>query len=329
MSWYVENEIRAGDMAMAKRLLRFREDGTFTIVQFTDLHLSGHPASDLVRCELMERIMTAEQPDFAVLTGDAIYSPMCEDPEATFRVAVEALDRTGIPWAAIFGNHDAEAGTTKERLMEILQSFDNGYSEPGPANIHGVGNYMLPILQADGDQVAAAMYFVDTGENTEHPIGGYEWVRRDQIAWYVQQSDKLKATLGRTVPSLMFTHIPVPEFIEVWDREICYGQKNERVAPARVNSGFFAAMAEQGDVTGVFAGHDHTNDYWGCLHGIRLCYGRVTGDNEGGIVKRGARVVRLTAGERDFATWIREDDGFVIREQPAHQPEYVGKGHYF
>lgn len=313
---------------MEKRPLRFRDDGTFTIVQFTDLHLSGHPASDLVRCELMERIMAAEQPDFVVLTGDVIYSPMCEDPDAAFRMAAEAVERAGIPWAAIFGNHDAEAGTTKEHLMAVLQSYDYCCSEPGPANIHGVGNFMLPVLQAD-DQVAAAMYFVDTGENAEHPIGGYEWVRRDQIEWYVQQSDKLKAGSGKVVPSLMFTHVPVPEFIEVWDREICYGQKNERVASARVNSGFFAAMAEQGDVAGVFAGHDHTNDYWGCLHGIRLCYGRVTGDNEGGKIKRGARVVRLTAGERNFNTWIREDDGAVIREQPAHRPELIGKGQYY
>ncbi len=78
------------------------------------------------------------------------------------------------------------------------------------------------------------------------------------------------------------------EYIEVWDRETCYGQKNERVACAKVNSGFFTAMVEEGDVMGVFVGHDHTNDYWGSLHGIRLCYGRVTSDNAGGKVKRGA-----------------------------------------
>ena len=313
---------------MEKRPLHFREDGTFTIVQFTDLHLSGYPASDQVRCELMERIMAAEQPDFVVLTGDIIYSPMCEDPEATFRKAADAVDRVGIPWAAIFGNHDAESGTTKENLMAILQAFENCYSEPGPANIHGVGNFTLPILQTD-NQVAAAMYFMDTGANTDHPIGGYEWVRRDQIEWYARQSGKLKADSGMTLPSLMFCHIPLPEFIEMWDREICYGQRNERVASARVNSGFFAAMTEQGDVMGVFVGHDHTNDYWGRFHGIRLCYGRVTGDNEGGKIKRGARVIRLTAGERDFATWIREDDGAVIREQLAHRPEMIGEGFYY
>lgn len=73
---------------------------------------------------------------------------------------------------------------------------------------------------------------------------------------------------------------------------------------------------------GVFAGHDHTNDYWSRLHGIRLCYGRVTGDNAGGKVKRGARVIRLTAGEADFDMWIWEDDGAAVGQfERKHEPE--------
>ncbi|MEI0738136.1 hypothetical protein VQ056_18210 [Paenibacillus sp. JTLBN-2024] len=35
----------------------------------------------------------------------------------------------------------------------------------------------------------------------------------------------------------------------------------------------------------------------------------------------GARVIQLKAGERDFATWIRQNDGTVVYEQPEHQPE--------
>src|SRR5690606_31314639 len=96
----------------------------------------------------------------------------------------------------------------------------------------------------------------------------------------------------------------------------------------RVNTGLFAAMLEQGDVMGVVAGHDHTNDYWGDLYGIRLCYGRVTGQNDGGIVNRGGRVIRLFAEPADFETWIREGSGARV-QQPAHEPELLGKGTYY
>jgi UDP-2,3-diacylglucosamine pyrophosphatase LpxH len=309
---------------MAKQPLKFREDGTFTIVQFTDLHIAGNPVNDNLIYDLMKMVMETEQPDFVMFTGDVIYAPMCVNPAASYRKTVMVVEETGIPWASIYGNHDAETGTTKEALMALQQSFANCYSEPGPVHLHGVGNYMLPILNAD-DRVECVLYCLDSGENTAHAIGGYEWIRRDQIDWYVEHSNRMMEEQDKRISSLMFCHIPIQEFIEVWDRETCYGQRNERVASAKVNSGLFASLVEQGDVMGVFAGHDHTNDYWGSLHGIRLCYGRVTGDNAGGAIKRGARVIRLTAGDRDFASWIREGDGNLIKDQPEHLPANSGK----
>ena len=41
----------------------------------------------------------------------------------------------------------------------------------------------------------------------------------------------------------------------------------------------FAAMYEGGDVMGMFAGHDHDNDYSVMWHGILLAYGRFGGGN--------------------------------------------------
>ena len=55
------------------------------------------------------------------------------------------------------------------------------------------------------------------------------------------------------------------------------GQKQEAVLSPSVNSGFFTALLQAGDVKATFVGHDHTNDYCGNLMGINLCYGGVTG----------------------------------------------------
>lgn len=316
---------------MTKPRLTYRDDGSFTIVQFTDLHIVGKPEHSRAIYDVMERVVNIEQPDLVVLTGDVLYSPSCDDPLDCYRATADVVEGMGVPWAAIFGNHDAEqgTGTSKAQLMALQQSYANCLSEPGPVNIYGVGNYMIPILGAD-DTIATALYFLDTGEYTRaHPFVGYEWIRRSQIDWYVAESERLKTgNQGRIVPSIMFTHIPIPEFVEVWDRSVCYGERKERVCCPRVNSGLFTAMLEQGDVMGVIAGHDHANDYWGDLHGIRLCYGRTTGDTNGGVINRGARVIRLNANSADFDTWIREGDGTRI-EQPAHEPEMLGKGVYY
>ena len=58
-------------------------------------------------------------------------------------------------------------------------------------------------------------------------------------------------------------------------------------------------------------------------HGIRLCYGRATGYGTYGRegMLRGARVIRLHEGQRQFDTWITLSDGSQIREQEKHEPE--------
>ncbi|MNC34498.1 hypothetical protein D3C75_829330 [compost metagenome] len=82
-------------------------------------------------------------------------------------------------------------------------------------------------------------------------------------------------------------------------------------------------MAELGHTLGVFVGHDHVNDYWGELHGIRLCYGRASGHNTYGRegFPRGARMIRLYEGERRLDTWLRLEDGTKVTKQLRHEPE--------
>jgi hypothetical protein len=66
----------------------------------------------------------------------------------------------------------------------------------------------------------------------------------------------------------------------------------------------FTAMLECKDVMGIFVGHDHDNNYIGCLNNICLAYGNVTGRECYGRIGRGARVIELYEGKRKFDTWI-------------------------
>lgn len=307
-----------------KHPLLFREDRTFTITQFTDLHWKDGGDLDQQTRKLMDDVLDSEQPDLVVFTGDIIYTgyvtpgePVCEQPLQAFREAVQAAVDHGIPWAVVFGNHDTESIVTREELMEAVLELPHTVAQRGLRDIHGVGNYTLTI-HGDAGEDAAKLYFFDSGDVSPLPhIKGYDWIRSDQIAWYKEAS-----RTHSSLPALAFFHIPLPEYQQVWYTSTCYGNKHENVCCPPVNSGLFAAMAEMGDVIGTFCGHDHINDYWGELHGIRLCYGRATGYNTYGQegFPRGARMIRLRQGERAFETWLRLADGTVVREQPEHKP---------
>ncbi|TYP76698.1 metallophosphoesterase family protein [Paenibacillus methanolicus] len=293
---------------MGRNPLKFREDGTFKIVQITDLHLNGvSPEKDMQSLTLIENVLADQQPDLIVFTGDVISSMDAEDQEGTFRRAIDGAVQSEIPFAVIYGNHDSEKGITREQLNHILTEFDNNLSENGPEDIHGIGNYVLTVAASASEADAAALYFLDSGDYAPEPIGGYAWIHPDQVAWYRRESAKLTNMNGGPLPALAFFHIPIPEYDQVWHQGTVTGHKGENVCCPKLNSGLFASMLEMGDVMGTFAGHDHDNDYIGTLHGIQLCYGRVTGYSTYGRLERGVRVINLLEGKREFHTWLELD----------------------
>jgi hypothetical protein len=311
---------------VAPQKLRFRSDGTFTIVQFTDIHWHNSEPDDFRTRALMERVLDAEKPDLVALTGDMLGGKHIDDPAQAMREVARPMEERCIPWAAVFGNHDDEASLSRSALMDVERALSCCLSEPGPEAITGIGNYVVRVSSAKSEALAAAFYFVDSNSYSDLGGGQYAFIARDQIAWYLERANALGAEYAKTaahkLPALAFFHIPLPEYDEVWDQKPCRGHKFEKVCCPLLNSGFFAALVEAGDVMGTFVGHDHTNDYDGELCGIRLCYGRGTGyacyGRKG--FERGARVIRLREGERRFSTWLRLADDSVITDPIEHAP---------
>lgn len=308
--------------------LRFRSDGTFTILQFTDLHWKNGEPKDIRTRALMERILKEEKPDLIVFTGDVIESLGCKDPIQSYRDAVSVAEDSGIPWAAVFGNHDTEQNISREQLMKVQLEHANSLAEPGPLEVDGVGNFVVQVSDAKGAAVAA-LYFMDSGSYSELPsVAGYDWIRNSQVEWFLAESRSLQDTHGGVpVPALVFFHIPLPEYKEVWDRRACEGHRYEKVQCPPLNSGLFEAMVQSGGVMGTFCGHDHINDYTGWLHGIRLCYGRATGYNTYGrwLFSRGARVIRLQQGKEGFTTWLRLANGNKVPDRRNHAPNWFSR----
>jgi hypothetical protein len=104
---------------------------------------------------------------------------------------------------------------------------------------------------------------------------------------------------------------------------VIVGQRFEVECPGAVNSGMFYAMWSQRDIMGIFAGHNHTNDYIGLNQGIALAYGRWSGSETtygGRYVTHGARLIELSQdGGRSFRTWIRQRGGETLFD--VHVPD--------
>ncbi|QGQ94824.1 metallophosphoesterase [Paenibacillus psychroresistens] len=316
---------------MDKDRLKFREDGTFTIVQFTDLHWKNGEIEDLHTYALMKQILEQEAPDLIIFTGDIIHSEKSYHPKEAFLEAVKVAEQFQLPWAAVFGNHDAEDGVTRKELMQLVAESEYGLSDAGMDGIKGVGNYAIPVQSSKHNKTEAVLYCFDSGSNSLEEAEVYEWIDPTQVNWYIKQSTAFTHhNNGSPLPSLAFFHIPLPEYQEMWNYQPCYGHNYEGVGCSLINSGLFSVFLKMKDVMGTFVGHDHVNDYWGDYHGIRLCYGKATGFNGYGKegFQRGARLIQLQENAKSFDTWLRLEDGSKLVHQPEHLPlDIRGRAH--
>ncbi len=296
--------------AFAQNTLRFKK-GLFKIVQITDLHYKlGVKASEQGLACVREMVQT-EKPDLVVVTGDIIYSAPAD---STLSVVLKTFAQLGVPFCMTFGNHDYDFKTPAVALYNQMQKTPNCVM---PVLQGKNTDYSLPILSSNGKRTAAVLYCIDTHNKPAiGGIGGYQWISHNQITWYRQRSMVYKQKNGgKPVPSLAFLHIPLPEFNYATDNTQCpmYGSRLEKAYSPSINSGMFASIKEMGDIMGVFCGHDHDNDYAVSYFNVLLAHGRFSGGNtEYNHLTRGARVIVLKEGKREFDTWIREVGGNVL-----------------
>ncbi len=154
--------------------LRFRTDGTFTIAVIEDVHWHNGEAADQRSAALMAAILDAEQPDLVVINGDLIHGMDCVDPAKSWLDAMQPILERGLPWAAVFGNHDDEGALDRAALMALQRTLPGCLSEAGPADISGVGNYTVSILEPEQEGPAANLYLLDSHSYAKAAVGGYD-----------------------------------------------------------------------------------------------------------------------------------------------------------
>lgn len=305
--------------------LRFNAQGEFKIVQFTDLHyrLSDPRSDDALQC--ISEVLAKEKPQLAVFTGDNVYS---EPGDEAMRALVRHIEAQGVPFVMLFGNHDEEQGQPNAVLYDIIRQAkgclmpERGGS-PSP-------DYVLEIKDSKGRDTQAALFCIDSHNRVRAQLPGekgYAFITPQQVQWYSQASTRLtQAHGGQPLPSLAFFHIPLPEYnLATADADcVMRGTRMEKPCSPRLNTGLFTSMRIQGDVMGVFCGHDHDNDFTTLYHDILLGYGRFSGGNtEYNHLPNGARVIVLKEGKREFDTWIRERGSGAIVDRTSYPASYV------
>ena len=299
-------------LTSAAQSLQFNENGTFKIVQFTDTHIAPEKPDSEVALQVIRETLAAENPDFIVFTGDVVTG---KPAEKGWNMLLPVLQQAGIPFCILNGNHDTEQDITYQAFTEMITSVPNCLNKK---NEQGeLADLVLEVKASDGNAPAALLYCMDSHSNSLiNKVGGYAWINYDQIAWYRNSSNRYKQLNGGApLPALAFFHIPLPEYTEAFNQKkgSFSGIRLERECPADINSGLFGAMLEQGDMMGVFTGHDHDNDYLASHYGIVLGYGRFSGGKTTYIdLQPGARLITLYEGEKTFTSYIRLKDGRVI-----------------
>ena len=300
---------------MNKPPLRFHENGKFRVLMISDMHAGENCSPKLIRG--IEALVAESRPDFVMLGGDQILLKGKDEIRPYFCRILEPILKRGLPWAAVFGNHDREGGIGLDEEMEIYETIDGFWGEKGPEELSGVGNYVVPILSADGSRVAYRLWAMDSHRghedtnrafhlpadtlislpHTRDLIINQSMPYPDQVAWYYNTSCRLEKEEGRKTPGIMFFHIMLPEFLYVRqnpEQTNAVGIQRDRLEATLFNSGLFTFALQRGDIKGFFAGHDHLNTLQGEYCGVIMALDGAIGYNMSAHDDmRGGRVIDL------------------------------------
>lgn len=321
-----------------KAHLAFNDDGKFTILQVADIQddaILSTLAKKAIKAAVAESnpdliVLTGDN-----IAGYSCGTKLLA--KSALKQVMDLFEEIGVPVAAVFGNHDDD-DTPYTKLEQIEQSEGYSCyigcagvvceATVGENTTTNAGTYNVPIYaSADSDDVAFNIWCIDSGNYNPDPnYGGYGYVMQEQIDWYVEKSNELKeANGGEVVPSIAFQHIVPPHIYKVL-KEVEAGTEGavERggkyyvlpdgldpetnwlsEAPCPPSTDFepgyaeLDTMIEQGDVLGVFFGHDHINCFCVPYEGIDLVSSPGITYHSYNDNNRGFRVITLDKNNPD------------------------------
>ena len=324
-------------LLQCKRKLRFPADGIFKILMVSDIQESASYDERTLRT--IEGLLDKEKPNLVIWGGDNCYGPNIQS-EQDFRTFLDVfstpMECRHIPWAHVFGNHDHDLFLDDHWQQSLYEQYPYCVSKH-TEGIGGLTNFMLPLYKHGNEEIAFAVWFLDTNnlaENMNHlvpsgnmakesllprmPADNMIWdvLRFEQLMWYWNSSVALEKYCKQKIPAMMCMHIAPYEYLRVAaNPKVCglTGSSVEQLTPGVFNSGIFSEILQRGDVRCICCGHTHRNDFSSIYCGIQLCYDGCVGFScYGDDNTRGGRIFEIS-----------EHDPWNIRTRMVHATEVL------
>ncbi len=278
----------------------------FIILNLTDPQLSDaewdEENGDILK-KTVDTLIERERPDLITISGDISFGDQYRSAE----IFCDMLEKTGIPWAPVMGNHEyQDGGIHVGKYTEIYSSYKNGLFTEGDPRL-GSGNYVI-VIRENGAPIHALL-MLDThgfvhyaGPDGEEKIC-YATLSPEQIGWYRSVCAELSA--AGVAETTAITHIPDPAFRTAYEAAAIpglnpdetetdpdgwasgkywregyrdsFGAALEYTSASPFESGFLDALTGCDSTKTVICGHDHFNSFGVRYRGVLFVYGLKTG----------------------------------------------------
>lgn len=303
----------------AKGYWCFTTDQPFKVLQITDVHMGLGALSsekDQKALNAVATMVSREKPDLVIFTGDESYSfPWTAgtiNNKNAARVLAELMEKLGVYWTIVYGNHDTEAVDlfSRETITKFyMKNHPHCLLTPGPSTADGCGNQVIEVKNSLG-VITQAFVGIDSHSYIRSDSLGakqaYDNIHENQVAWYKTEIGRMnaenKAVLDKTdakalpadksayetVKTLAFFHIPLRAYLDAWTQleknnfkdtadtqyvtGMC-GEVGKRVYCGVGSDDLFETMLSLGSTKALFCGHDHLNNFTVKYKGIYLSYG--------------------------------------------------------
>lgn len=281
-----------------KRRLEFGSDGRFRILMMSDVQERAD--FDAQTLAMIERLIDHTSPDLIIFGGDNVYGPDVRteaDFETFLSVFTGPMEKRGIAWAHVFGNHDHDLPISAHEQQRAYEAFPYCVSKH-TEGIGGVTNFVLPIYRHKSDRIAFNVWGMDTNRTADDfgrdfgidtplnlpnsPVGGgyFGMPYFEQLMWYWNCSVALEEYNAEKIPGLMCMHTAPYEFTAAMHNpQLCSlsGTSYEAISAGPLNCGIFAEILQRGDIRCICCGHTHQNDFEATYCGVKLCFDATAG----------------------------------------------------
>lgn len=190
--------------------LDYKDD--FRILQLGDIHLGTKDNAD-EHFKILTMTINDADADLIVITGDILtYAD-----KRTAKQLFDFIDSFGIPWTCTFGNHDEQCLFSIDWLTDYLNNYGSNckFIDIQGDNVFGNSNFAINLME--DNKVNYQILLMDSNRYYFGDYIGYDYIKQSQIDWYERiLYDTYKNNNKEIVNSILFMHIPLPEFNIAW-----------------------------------------------------------------------------------------------------------------